>query len=160
MNAFSRVAARTSLTAIPAICCLLTLPSLLLAADSKPFVAHATGSIVSRFPCSETEICQESRISGTATRLGPFTGILDEQVNILTGTYTGTGVFTFAGGTITTTSVGQAINQEDGSVVFTESHVVVSGTGRFAGATGTLQAVGTASVAGELTADIVGTLSR
>lgn len=161
MRPFSDFCARSSLTTILAIGFLLTLPNLLLAADLKPFVAHATGSIVSQDQCSATEVCQQSVVSGQATRLGNLTGILNERVNVFTGAYTGTAVFTItSGGTIETTYVGQVIPNPDGSAVFTESHVVVSATGRFTGMTGTLHVVGTASATGQLTIDGVGTLSR
>jgi len=147
--------------------CLLGLSGVLSAADLKPVVAHATGSITSQSDCTDPEhpnqiqICQVSTVSGTATRLGALTGVLNEKVLLATGAYAGTAVFTIANGdTISTMFIGQVISNPDGSAVFIESHTITAGTGKYASPTGTLQVVGTATADGHLVIDGVGAISR
>lgn len=114
------------------------------AQSERLILASATGSVVSVVPCPAYPIfCQESNISGRATRLGTFTGVLNEVVNVETGQYTGTAVFTFNGGTISTEYEGQiGPFNESGIALFFEDHEVTDGTGRFEGATGEMRVVG------------------
>jgi hypothetical protein len=130
--------------------------------QAKPVKAIATGQITSQAFCSLTEVCQETVVSGIATQLGQFSGYLSERVDITTGTYTGTAVFTTVNGdTISTEFEGQ-VTPPDGSgrVFFAEHHVVVAGTGRFANATGELNVTGTADAAGKIGIVGVGTLQK
>lgn len=128
----------------------------------RPVNAIATGQITSQAFCSPTEVCQETVVSGIATQLGQFSGHLFERVDIFTGTYTGAAVFTTVNGdTISTEYEGQVTPpDEDGRVFFSEHHVVVAGTGRFATATGELNVTGTADAAGKISIVGVGTLQR
>jgi hypothetical protein len=142
---------------------LLSLPGVLSAADTKSVVAHLTGSITSQSwcPTDPTLFCQVSTVSGVATRLGPLTGVLNERVNIMTGAYTGTGIFTTSNGDIISTiSVGQVVLNPDGSALFVEDHVISGGTGKFSGTTGNLHVVGTAAADGSVVVDGVGSISR
>ena len=75
---------------------------------------------------------------GTATHLGRYTATYDAVAPLGQGTATGSYVFTAANGDrFTATFVGSAAPVEPGVERFTEDLTIVSGTGRFAGATGT-----------------------
>src|SRR5260221_7491804 len=69
-----------------------------LAGTPKLVKAQASGQIVSRVLCGATEVCQEVHVTGTATVLGRFTGVLTEGVDITDGTDAGAGVFTMSHG--------------------------------------------------------------
>ena len=76
--------------------------------------------------------------TGTATHLGKFTEHLTGQVNVLTGSATGTATFTAANGDTLTASVsGQATETSPGVASIVEVYTITGGTGRFAGAAGT-----------------------
>lgn len=90
--------------------------------------------------------------TGNASHLGRFTVAANIILNLATASGTGTGTYTAANGDVlTTTATGQAVIA-NGIATVTETVTVTGGTGRFAGATGTLtvvrrvvQATGTAS---------------
>jgi hypothetical protein len=78
---------------------------------------------------------------GTATQLGRFTGTLAAEVN---PDSTGTGTFTFTaanGDQLSGTFVGQGVFIPPNTARLTEVATIVSGTGRFTGATGTFTMV-------------------
>lgn len=78
---------------------------------------------------------------GTASHLGRFTVVGDITLNLATASGTGTGAYTAANGDVlTVTSVGQAVVAA-GIATVTETATITGGTGRFAGATGTLTVV-------------------
>jgi hypothetical protein len=133
-----------------------------LAETPKVVKAQASGQIVSQVFCGATEVCQEDHVTGTATVLGRFTGVLKEVVDLTNGTYAGTGVFTMSdGSTITTEFSGQVTPpDQDGRAMFAESHRIVDGTGKYAAASGNLDVVGSSDA--ELNIQIVGvgTLTR
>jgi len=132
------------------------------AATTKPVIAQASGQIVSQEFCSATEVCQVAVVTGSATQLGAFVGVLNEKVDITTGNYTGTATFTTTNGdTISTEYTGFVTppNQQ-GRVFFVEDHTVTSGTGRFANATGNLNVIGTADALGRIQIVGVGSLTR
>jgi hypothetical protein len=143
-------------------CVVLLLTSGALAGPSKVVQATASGAIVSQQPCSATEVCQQATVSGTATVLGHFVGTLSERVDVFNGTYTGTAVFTTPdGSTIATDYTGQVTPpDEQGAVFFSERHEVVSGTGKYANASGNLDVTGTADAAGQIQIVGTGTLSK
>lgn len=122
----------------------------------KTITAYATGAVVGQSFCDTFVVCQQSLVTGRATYIGSLTGVLDERVNVLTGEYTGTAVFTNAtGDTISTDYVGQVSPPDaNGVSQFVENHEVTGGTGRFAGATGHLDVTGL--VRPDLTLSIVG----
>lgn len=133
------------------------------AATTRPVVAQASGQIVALAPCPSSPVfCQTAVVTGTATQLGAFVGVLNETVNIATGTYTGTATFTTANGdTISTTYTGTLTPlDQPGSVFFVEDHDVVSGTGKFRDATGNLHVFGTADATGKVQIIGVGSLTR
>ena len=133
-----------------------------LAGPAKLVTASASGQIVSQVFCGATEVCQEVHVTGTATVLGRFTGVLTEVVDITNGTYAGTGVFTMSdGSTITTEFAGQVTPPDrNGRAMFAESHQIVDGTGKYATASGNLQVVGISDAALNIQIVGVGTLTR
>src|SRR6266542_4166639 len=131
------------------------------AGQDQVVTGHATGRIISADLCPYPLLCQETTVSGQLTHLGRFTGLLSEEVDVNTGHYTGTAVFTAPdASTIQTTYEGQALPPESGVVAFSETHEIVAGTRRLLGLTGELIVTGTADSAGRLSVDIVGALSR
>jgi hypothetical protein len=104
------------------------------------FSISTTGSPNCPPTCPPTTLHVEGLVEGTATHLGRFTALAIETVDLGSATATGTFDFTAANGDrlLTTTTGG-----EEQFVPPNISHVslvatVVGGTGRFAGATGTL----------------------
>jgi len=75
---------------------------------------------------------------GQASYLGKATAFTDSQfVSLIDGSITATYTLTGSGSdTLTIDFVGQGVNV-DGGVTFSGNYTIVSGTGRFAGATGT-----------------------
>jgi hypothetical protein len=75
---------------------------------------------------------------GTASHLGRFTVVADFTLNLATATGSGSVTYTAANGDVLTGTVtGQAV-VGGGIAVVTETVTITGGTGRFAGATGTL----------------------
>ena len=75
---------------------------------------------------------------GTASHLGRFTVVADFTLNVTTFTATGRVTLTAANGDVLTgTSTGRAV-VGGGIAAVTETVTITGGTGRFAGATGTL----------------------
>ena len=131
------------------------------AGSSRLVIAQASGFIVSEAMCSDTEICQQATVTGFATPLGPLTGVLNERVDITTGRYTGTAVFTTTGGTIATVYTGQvSAPDQNGAVTFVERHLIVGGTGRYSQASGNLNVLGSATGEGALNIFAFGTLNN
>ena len=79
---------------------------------------------------------------GTATHLGRFTATYEATAELATSTATGTYRFTAANGDrLVATFAGSAVVIQPGLERFTEVLTVVSGTGRFAAASGTFTLV-------------------
>jgi hypothetical protein len=150
------------LRATLAVVCALGLSSRVAAGPERVVKGAASGSITFRDYCSPTELCQESTVAGQATQLGNFVGTLSERVDLNTGNYTGTGFFTTANGdTLSTAHTGSVRpSGQDGAVFFTETHEIVTGTGRFAGATGSFHVEGTADAAGAVSVVIQGSITK
>jgi hypothetical protein len=150
------------LTAVALFC--VTVGGVVARADgTKAITARAAGYITYRAPCASDPrlICQHAFISGQATHIGRLTGVLSEQINFRTGTYTGTAVFTTPNGdTIDTSYTGVVWPIGSGAVAFNEWHTVTAGTGRFDDATGDLFVTGGADAAGRISIDGVGSLNR
>jgi len=132
------------------------------AQTAKVVEATARGQIVSQEMCSATEVCQETELTGIATHIGLLTGLLSERVDLLTGRYSGTAVFTMPDqSTIATEYTGNVTPPDQtGRVFFFERHDVVGGTGRFDGVDGTLDVTGTGDAAGAFEIVGVGMLSN
>jgi hypothetical protein len=76
--------------------------------------------------------------TGTATYLGKYTEHATFQVDVRTGSATGTATFTAANGdTLTASVVGQGTVTGPTTRSIVEVYTITDGTGRFAGATGT-----------------------
>jgi hypothetical protein len=97
---------------------------------------------------------------GTASHLGRFTVVGDITLNLATATGSGSGTYTAANGDVlSVTSVGQAVVAA-GFATVTETVTITGGTGRFAGATGTLTVVRRVTQAtGRSTGTIDGTVT-
>jgi hypothetical protein len=79
---------------------------------------------------------------GTATHLGRFTSTVEATADLATPTATGTYRFTAANGDrLVATFAGTAVDLQPGLARLTEVLTIVSGTGRFAAATGTITLV-------------------
>jgi hypothetical protein len=113
-------------------------PSWASRADATPFrgTFDGTQTVTPLPPFPPTSASVDVTASGTSTHLGRFTMELPHIVDFTTSSATGTATITAASGdTIVATFTGHAV---PGPVVaITEQATVVSGTGRFAGATGT-----------------------
>ena len=84
---------------------------------------------------------------GTATHLGRFTATYEATADLATPTATGTYRFTAANGDrLVATFAGSAVVIEPGYERFTEVLTIVSGTGRFAAAAGTITLVRLVSI--------------
>jgi hypothetical protein len=83
-------------------------------------------------------LVSEGTAQGTGTHLGRYTASFNVTVDLATGTATGTYTFTAANGDqLFTTFDGIGVPIQPGVASITETTTVVSGTGRFAAATGT-----------------------
>lgn len=110
------------------------------AGDEVPFRGTLAGTATVT-PLGGPMVAVEITASGTATYLGRFTLLAPHVVNQATLTATGTYLITAANGdTITADLAGTARMVEPPNVVaITETATVTGGTGRFAGATGSIQ---------------------
>ena len=113
------------------------LASSALASEQVPFrgslAVVQSGQVIGGF------LVVEGSGVGNATELGRFTAIFNEQVDLSTGI--GTGTFTFLaanGDTLSASFTGHSTPTPDPNVfTLEEVETITSGTGRFAGATGT-----------------------
>ena len=105
-----------------------------LGADALPFRGSFEGTQTVT-PLTPPFASVEVSVTGTGAHLGRFTMTLPHTVNFATRSATGTGTIVAANGdTIVAAFTGQA---EVGAVVSIVEHATItSGTGRFAGATG------------------------
>lgn len=142
----------------------LTLPVQALAGPQVPF----KGSDVGGFTLTPGGICASGWFqvditgAGNATHLGRYAYGAAECFNPTTGAFAGSFTLTAANGDkVAGTYAGQVSATPDPNVVgYVEEAVVAGGTGRFAGATGTLQISGLANLAtGEYSQTLSGNLS-
>jgi hypothetical protein len=98
--------------------------------------------------------------TGNATYLGRFTLTSDFTVDVATATAVGTAVWTAANGDqLFTTVTGEAVVTFPNAAIV-ETHVITGGTGRFAGASGTLRVERSLSLVTNVSsASITGTLN-
>ncbi len=78
---------------------------------------------------------------GTASHLGRFTLVADFTLNLATAAASGSVTFTAANGDVLTGTVTGRAVVGGGIAAVTETVTITGGTGRFAGATGTLTAL-------------------
>ena len=136
---------------------LLTVPTALIygAATGKllPLKGQSGGSITTvGFNPVEGVVYTQYEGKGQATHLGKFSVTGNTNIQLFTGTVTGTSTFTAANGDMLfVTMTGTGIDPTHGSGVFT----IVGGTGRYAGATGSYQQNITFAAPGG-SADVIG----
>ena len=81
----------------------------------------------------------DGEAEGTATHLGRYAATFNATVNVLDGTATGSYTFTAANGDqLFSTFIGLGVPAGGGLASITETLTITGGTGRFAGAGGTL----------------------
>jgi hypothetical protein len=141
----------------------LALPMHAAAGDQVPFKASETGTFQLLGPCETSGIVLDVTGTGHATHLGTYSAHYRECFDPATGAVTG-GSFTLTaanGDTVFGTYSGQVFPTGDPNVVvFEDPGMITGGTGRFAGATGTVTASGVASLAtGEYTGTLSGSVS-
>ena len=148
------------------LACSLGTASQAHAGDTKFIKMQATGQLVYQAPCPDSTpenpiLCQTATVTGQVTHIGRVSGLFSERV-AATGSYTGTGLITAPNGdTFTTAFRGQVLGADaNGNVTFVEWHQIVSGTGRFADATGNISVMGTAAATGQIAIEGTGALTR
>ena len=126
--------------ALTAAALLLSLAGPASAGDQVPFKGTLAGT-ASVTPLTPPIVAVEIQATGTATHIGRFTLEAPHVVNQATLTAVGTYLITAANGdTITADLAGTAVMVDPPNVIaVTETATVTGGTGRFAGATGSIQ---------------------
>ena len=142
----------------------LAVPMRAAAADRVPLKATETGTFQLLGPCQTSGIIVDVTGSGHATHLGNFTTHYHECFDPATGAVTD-GSFTLTaanGDTILGTYGGQVSPTGDQTVfAYDDPGVITGGTGRFAGASGTVGTSGVVNLAtGEYSGTITGSLSN
>ena len=141
----------------------LTLPMQAAAAGEVPLNGSETGTFQILGSCEASGIVIDVTGTGHATQIGKYSIHYRECFVPATGAVTaGSFTLTAANGDIVFgTYVGQAVPEGDSSVRFEDPGVITGGTGRFAGATGTLDQSGVANLAsGDYSANISGSISN
>ncbi len=133
-----------------------------LGADEVPFRGSDVGAFDLPGSCPDGSL--EVVISGTgrATQLGAYMYTANECFDPLSGTFGGAPTLTAANGdTIVGTYAGQVFATTDPDIItYEEGLAITGGTGRFAGATGSLHINGVANLATlEYTQTLIGTVS-
>ena len=141
----------------------VALANMALGADEVPFRGSDDGGFELPGSCPDGSL--EIVISGTgrATQLGAYTYAASECFDPLSGTFAGTSTMTAANGDeIDGTYEGQVSATTDPNVItYQEELELNGGTGRFTGATGTLQVAGVANLSTlEYGQTLTGTVSR
>jgi len=142
----------------------LALPMQASADDQLPLKGSESGTFQLLGPCEASGMILEVTGTGHATKLGSYSGRYRECLDPATGAVTG-GTFTLTaanGDKVFGTYSGQAVPTDDPNVVnFKDPGVITGGTGRFAGAGGTMTTSGLANLAtGEYKGTIAGGVSR
>lgn len=141
----------------------LALPIYAAAAAQLPFKGSEDGTFQFADPCETNGVIVDVTGSGHATDVGKYTVHYRECLLPATGVVED-GSFTLTaanGDTLFGTYGGQASPTSDPNVIaFDDPGVITGGTGRFAGASGTLDQSGVANLAtGEYAATLTGTVS-
>ena len=133
-----------------------------LGADQVPFRGSDAGGFDLPGSCPDGSLEVVIGGTGRATHLGAYTYTANECFDPLSGNFTGTSTLTAANGdTIVGTYAGQVFATSDPDVItYEEDLEITGGTGRFAGATGTLHVSGEANLATlDYAQTLIGTLS-
>jgi hypothetical protein len=136
----------------------LALPMRAAASIQVPLKGSETGTFQLLGPCATGGIALDVTGTGHSTYLGRYHSHYHECFDPATGAVTN-GSFTLRGAngdTVFGTFGGQAVPNADSNVVYDDPGVITGGTGRFAGASGTLNTSGVANLA---TGDYAGTIS-
>jgi hypothetical protein len=133
-------------------------------AEDVPFKASDEGGFQLRGACAGGSL-EEVVISGTgrATQLGAYTYSATECFDVASGAFAGSATLTAANGdTMTGTYQGQVSGTDDPNVIAYEEELeLTGGTGRFAGARGSLRVAGVANLLTlEYGQTLTGTVSR
>jgi hypothetical protein len=148
---------------------LLVLPALALpmqaaANDRLPLKGSEAGTFQLLGPCDTGGMVLEVTGTGHTTRLGSYSGNYRECLDPATGAVTaGTFMLTAAkGDKVFGTYSGQALPTDNPNVVaYQDPGVITGGTGRFAGARGSMTTSGLANLAtGEYSGTITGSVSK
>jgi hypothetical protein len=144
----------------PAVVAVLGLASLAAAGEEVPFNGSLAGTDTG-IPLDPPFAAVTVEAAGNATQLGKFTFIELATVNTATGVGSGTFLFTAANGdTVFGTISGQATFTPPNVLSILEIATIEGGTGRFAGATGSLSVTRLKNtVTGETIASFDGTIS-
>ena len=123
-----------------ALALLVSIAGPVSAGERIPFKGTLAGTAIVT-PLNPPIVFVRIDAAGTATHIGRFTLVAPHVVNQATLTAVGTYLITAANGdTITADLAGTAVMVEPPNVVaITETATVTGGTGRFAGATGTIE---------------------
>jgi hypothetical protein len=134
-----------------------------LASDQVPVKGSDRGSFVVTPTDDPAVVLTQERTEGRATRIGRYTLVAQELINLQTLEVTD-GAFTITtakGDTIEGVYSGQAQMTSPGVITYVAFGPITGGTGRFAGATGNLAFHGVANLATlELSETVTGTISR
>ena len=140
----------------------LALPMQATAGDAVLLKGSEAGTFQLLGPCETGGILLEVTGTGRSTYLGTYESRYLECFDPATGAVTN-GSFTLRtanGDTLFGTYGGQAVPTGDSSVAYDDPGVITGGTGRFAGATGTVDTSGVANLAtGAYTGTISGSVS-
>ena len=141
----------------------LAVPMQAAAADQPPFKASETGTSRLLGPCETGGVVLDVTGTGHATQLGTYSSHFRECFDPATGAVTD-GSFTLTaanGDTVFGTHSGQVSPTADPSViVYDDPGVITGGTGRFAGASGSVTQSGVANLAtGEYRGTMTGSVS-
>jgi hypothetical protein len=135
---------RSWVRTLSALLCVLLSAAVCGAGERVPFKASFHGFAMPPAPTNTPGVFEiVVPLSGQATHLGRFDEMLVHFLDFDTLAFTGFAEFTAANGdTFRTEFSGQAYPTDDRDwVTFDVTHTIVGGTGRFAGATGTLYGV-------------------
>jgi hypothetical protein len=107
--------------------------------DKFPFKGTFEGTLTERIPLTPPTFHDPFDMTGTATHPGNFDLVEEDVVDFGIVPPTGAGTCTFVaanGDTLVADTIGHSSPVEPGVVLITEHAIIIGGTGRFAGATG------------------------
>jgi hypothetical protein len=155
---------RIAIVVLALTICQAALATQAFGAEDVPFKGSDEGGFQLPGACAGGSL-EEVVIGGTgrATQLGAYTYSATECFDAVSGAFAGSATLTAANGdAMTGTYQGQVSGTDDPNVIAYEEELeLTGGTGRFAGATGTLQVAGVANLLTlEYGQTLTGTVSR